>query len=163
MEFDGTGDYLLLPSNDSMLLTGDFTIEAWVYRTVGSVDQGIFSTIQSSGNVGVGLVITSANKLRFRIGIDGSTDLVTDANNFSLNTWTHCAVTRSGNTITLYKDGVSVATGSTTRTVTSNLGVIGRFYNTFDGFYFTGFIDDVRVTKGVARTISLPTSAYPDQ
>ena len=40
--FDGTGDYLTVPSNTALQFgTGDFTIEAWIYQTAFSGDTPI--------------------------------------------------------------------------------------------------------------------------
>jgi hypothetical protein len=86
---------------------------------------------------------------------------------FSLNTWYHLAVVRSGSTITAYVNGTAVGspvtnTDSLTPSNANNLYVGGLQVSGF-GFYLNGLLDDLRVTKGVARAISVPNAAFPNQ
>ena len=68
------------------------------------------------------------------------------SSNISLNTWVHLAGTLSGSTITLYINGVSVAsmTGATVNSVTLTLNYIGRSNWASDG-NFSGSIDEFRI------------------
>ena len=83
------------------------------------------------------------------------------------NTWSHVATSRSGSTITNYINGASVGTstysGSGTYYSTSTFRVgTDRLTTNF----INGSIDDLRITKGIARytanftppTAPLPTS-----
>jgi hypothetical protein len=78
--------------------------------------------------------------------------------------WYHVAFVRSGTTLTPYLDGVASTTATTSATFTTsatNLRV-GRYWSGD----FDGYIDDLRITKGVARYTSnfTPTTvAFPDQ
>jgi len=164
--FDGTGDYLSVPNNSNFQLgSGDFTIEAWVYPTVVpstiGVAGNIISLYDSSNNnrswaLQLFQVLSSSTtecSVRFGVSTDGT---VTNLTNFTggtitPNSWFHIAAVRSGSTITVYVNGVSVASGSYASTLfnTSVNLTIGRFANdaaTFPG----GYISNARVVKGTA-------------
>ena len=68
----------------------------------------------------------------------------------------HYAVVRSGNNFTLYRDGTSVSTGTSTVSFgTSNsfpLYIGGA--QTAGSHWFPGYLDEIRITKGVARYTS---------
>ena len=163
MKFDGTGDYLLLPDNVNLQIgSGDYTIEFWLYASslAGSFS-GIVDTRTSGGVDTNGFTIYFAtSQLRFRT--NGS-DILTYSS-FPTGTWTYVAITRSGssaNNTKLFINGTqqAQATNTTSFTQTSRF-VIGTTYP-LTGDYYNGYIQDLRITKGVARTITTPTAAFP--
>jgi hypothetical protein len=167
MEFDGTGDWLLVAPSENNYLVGDLTIEFWVYpNSVANVPivLGFGSTpydwVQFNNNIQIGV---GAN----------STMLVKTANGNTVSTgvWTHVALTRSGSTWYIFVNGVS-QTVTVTGTVTSAWGSTTVPMRVGSGFYpptdysLNGFIDDLRITKGVARytaNFTAPTKAFADQ
>jgi hypothetical protein len=157
MEFDGTGDYLQSPSNsDFLFFTGDMTIEAWVY--FNSVANATF--VNTSGvTSGFYWQYYNSNLGFGRAG--GGTD-VSSAWSPSATTWYHIATVRSGNTITHYVDGTSIGSGSFTDSISATTVLqIG----TGGAGSLNGYIDDLRITKGVARytaAFTPPTQAFPD-
>jgi len=120
--------------------------------------------------VGVGTLNTT-DGWQFRIGqtllafgTNLDTTAVTGTHGMSTGTWYHLAVTRSGNVYTLYVDGSSVgsATYTTQQPGSGAYGFIGA--ETGQGAYLNGYIDDLRITKGVARYTSSftpPTKSFP--
>ena len=83
----------------------------------------------------------------------------------SADTWYHVAFVRDGNDWSLYLNGTleGTRTGLSGSITSSSLGSleIGRKYN--DTYYVDGYIDDLRITKGLARYTSNftpPTSAH---
>lgn len=74
--------------------------------------------------------------------------------------WQFMQYIRSGNTITMYRNGVSV--GSTTYTAGDTYDTYCWIGGSGDGGQFKGYIDDFRITKGVARAATTPTAAFPD-
>ena len=61
---------------------------------------------------------------------------------------------RSGNTLTIYIDGVAAASRDCSGVSFNSSGsglVIGRLATDLDSFYFDGEMDEVRVAKGLAR------------
>tara|TARA_Y100000004_G_scaffold60084_1_gene67056 strand:- start:2083 stop:2943 length:861 start_codon:yes stop_codon:yes gene_type:complete len=168
MYFDGNGDYLSVADSDAFHIgAGDFTIEAWLYKELkGTYHTLLGQRVNSTNEWRIILDLNTAGngysegRLRFDWG-SGSYNW--DAG-IPVDTWTHIAIVRSGTTGTLYVNGTAV-TGTTTL---SNIGnyaaplLIGS--NTGSGEYYKGYIDDLRITKGVARYTSNftpPTSALP--
>jgi hypothetical protein len=184
--FDGTGDYLTAPDNaDFEFGSGDFTIEAWVYLTNYGVSEGgsagaaVFSkggseligarslTMHIGGTPGV-----AWTHLGLRISPDGTLTnsvLITGSFSFALNNWYHIAATRNGNTVYLAVNGVVIQTGTFTgamfdTTQPARIGqIVDEAYVT--KFWFPGYIDDLRITKGIARyteNFTPPTKAFPN-
>jgi hypothetical protein len=72
-----------------------------------------------------------------------------------LHTWSHIAWVRNGNSMTIYKNGTSVATMSGVSAYNfyspaHNLGFIGFFWDGGTTRYFNGYISNLRVVKGTA-------------
>lgn len=82
------------------------------------------------------------------------------------NQWQHLAFCRSGSSTRMFVNGVQI--GSTaTFSGTFRMDVIGKFFvvGVEGGADFNGYIDEVRITKGVARYTSNftpPSAAFPD-
>ena len=167
MYFDGTGDYLITPANPvSNLGTGDFTIEMWVYltnseATTQTIMGGDLSTQSASTNT-IQIWYNnggSRNKISFNVYGNPRFD---SSSSVSINNWMHLAFTRSSGTFRMFINGTQEASGSLPNNLSNNVFVVGRGYISFNQEYFNGYIDDLRVTKGVARYTSNftpPTSA----
>ncbi len=162
--FDGSGDSITTAdSEDWNFGTGDFTIDFWAYPTVRTCGNYQMMMTQGAGGTfyfGPGNACgDGANYFRY-YNYNLSLSLQ-DASQLALNTWTHVAVVRYGNTWTLYKNGVASAS-------TSNTGAAGNFtgsltigYNAGDDFQ--GYLDEIRVSKGIARwttSFTPPALAY---
>ena len=162
--FDGTGDSLSTGATADTLLgqSGDFTVEMWIYPTSLSGTRALFSTrTNSSSNDVIIFGIRSAS-----VYVDtNAVGVVSEGVALTLNAWQHVALTRSGNTFTTYINGTVVATGSGSHSFSSaQSAIIGAEARADAGSasQFAGYIDDVRITKGVARTITVPTAAFPN-
>lgn len=151
---DGNGDYLTA-SNSSLFNfgAGDFTVECWIYATSLTGNPGtIFTTAYPTDSQGIYIGLLSNGYMNYLAG-NGTWafNSTTSSNPISINTWYHVAYVRSGNVFTVYINGV--ASGSTTNSITTtnsnNICYIGG--RPLYSQYFTGYIDDLRVTKGVAR------------
>ena len=107
MYFDGTGDYLTIPTNPGFVFgTGDFTIEAWFYIVSGAAG-AIFDT--RSGATGITpLLFFSSSTLRYYVN---GADLITSPTTLSAATWYHVALVRSSGSSKMYLNGAQ--TGST--------------------------------------------------
>ena len=76
--------------------------------------------------------------------------------------WSHVAVTRRENTFTLWINGASVGTASSTLSITSRYVSVGG-QKSQSSYFSTGYIDELRISKGVARWTSNftpPTAPY---
>ena len=160
--FDGSNDYIQL--SDAENLPGPFTIEMWMYVPTGSISQSdTFLTIGTTG--------TSANcMLLYRKSADnkiaiwnGGSTILTSSTAIPQGQWAHLAITRnSSNTINIWIDGVDK--GSVSNTNDFIPGTHGIKLGTENplGFYYIGYMSDVRITKGLARYTSAftaPTAA----
>ena len=158
MYFDGTGDYLSIASNSNFGFgTGNFTVECWIYPT--SVAAAYIFDNRAAGAVqSVLLQFSSSGILNFSGGILTAGIFATV---ITANAWYHVACVRSGSTAYLFVNGASAGTdtisGSANLTNPLTIGV--KYDATLP---FTGYIDDLRITKGVARytsTFTPPTAA----
>ena len=165
INFDGTGDYLLQPDRLNYDFgTGDFTIEAWIYlASTPSTTNMILDTRASDSLSNYSWSVSSTSKLDF---VYGATR-VTSSGSISTSSWVYVAVRRSSGTLGLYINGSLDGTASYSSAINTaavpSIGA-GRSGGTsaISGYYFNGYIQDLRVTKGYARTVTTtPTAAFP--
>ena len=154
--FDGTGDYLSFADSAAFdLAINNFTIECWVYTTSFNSQYNCLLS-QWDTSLGYYFYLTSST-IRFGYQISGS-NLFTEASGLtnSTNTWIHLAVVRNSNSLTIYKNGTSVGSGSITGTINnssnqlwiSGLGTgSGALNNTTTHF---GYISNIRLVNGTA-------------
>lgn len=173
------GGYVEVQGTMSLIDFGDdpFTIETWIYRTaagtVGDNGPPEYDTIVSAsvfGSAGWGTFIRQdTGRLVYERGDNGAL-FEGDANAvISNNTWTHVAVSSEGvgGNLRLFVNGVlagtlSAPSGQDTSPSLTRLG-IGR-YQADKRKRFIGHIEDVRLTKGVARytaAFTPPTAEFP--
>jgi hypothetical protein len=166
----GTNDYLITPTSaDFNFGTGNFTIEWWQYSgtQAGSNNACIgMASLPTNGGWKVLHRASSVDRFRFTYRDSGGS-YVDITNNSTINnsTWHHMAVVRNGSTITLYLDGSSVASGTYAGIIGSSSVALNIGGMSGDGQYLTGYIDDVRITKGVARytaNFTPATAEFPD-
>jgi hypothetical protein len=168
---DGTNDYLSTTHRTNFNVgANDFTIEAWVYT--GTISQQvIFGANRDYDGVGAFMLnLNYTGKVRFFCMY--SSGIVLDYNvgtgTISDSTWHHIAVTRNGSSLRIFIDGIQTGTTNTTlgSAAIDNAIADYRVGSSTDGYsYFNGYIDELRVTKGVARyTGSFTTSsvAFPN-
>lgn len=153
--FDGNGDAVYLGNSPEFDFgSGDFTVDWWEYRTSNANAK---TTIARHSNTCAFLLGYSNNgtNILCYMSSNGTSWDIASAKIFGaveLNAWHHFAVCRSGNNFYLFRDGV--AGDSWTSSAALYAGVsplqIGRFNNV----YFAGYIDELRISKGIARWTS---------
>ena len=159
MAFDGSGDYLTIPSNPNLsLTTANATVEFWMYPTAQDSYRRIVTS--SIGAFTNNTFIIRYNNGTFIAGAAGSP--VTASALPTLNAWTHIAwVSVNGTSQTLYFNGVNVGTATLTYSPTETIQYIGGYYTVGTTEFFAGYLQDLRITKGNARYTSnftAPTS-----
>ena len=139
--FDGSGDYLALPSNSAFAFSGDFTVEGWIYLTsTAATTKGIFGTGPNSNEFS--LYLTSGNQLNFVIEFV----VVAGGGTVSINTWTHVACSRSSGTVRLFINGNIVNTTSNATSISASAPLVSS-----SGSPFPGYISSLRILKGTAQ------------
>ena len=145
--FDGTGDYLVKTGTDS--LSGNFTIEYWMYPTsIGSYPT-TFSNYPASPVGTLLLAQFNNNSANFYFDIaNGTSEVVVGQQAAAINSWQHHAIVRSGSTITTYVNGVAIA--SVTNSINFPFSTIGIGGYTNGNYLFYGYIAGFRVVNGTA-------------
>jgi len=147
--FDGTGDYVSVADNAALNFgTGDLTVEGWVYMTALPASQFPIAGKFQPGSPFTGWELLVQNTGVPRIWF-GTSYLITASSALSVGSWNHLAMVRSGSTVTLWVNGVSAGT-ATSSTNVDNTGTcfIGTEYNASNGLI--GYLSSVRVLKGTA-------------
>lgn len=167
--FDGSGDYLQIPYTHLLdLVMSDFTFEAWIYPTVANTaGTRIFST--GGGTVGwdatngihiliqTGNGTTSGGFLGFQIATNTASPVaVGNPVVIPINQWSFITVCVQGTTAYVGVNG-SVNSGSIStkaRPSGTPLATVGTIPGEANASIYGGYIDDLRITKGVARYTS---------
>lgn len=162
-QFAGTStSYLSTPSATGFDFgSGDFTIEYWIKLT--SIPD--FAACPIGKWPTSWLVYMNPNGLLFYI--NGGTVAVTSTSpTWNMGEWYHIAITRQSSTWNLWVNGESVAANSNASAITAGAEPVVMGINNANARNFVaGMMDDVRITKGVARytsTFTPPTTAFPD-
>ena len=177
MKFNGTTDYLSIPFTPQYTFgTGNWTVECWIYINSLSASQEVMQVNQAGS--------TSYANVRVTIATNGSLQLFcsttggswinsssTPSSTVTTGAWYHLAAVRNGSAFNLYINGTSQLNYSSAVTLQDAGGAtwIGAIqYPSTGSVYapFNGYIDDLRVTKGVARytaNFTAPTAAFPNQ
>jgi len=168
--FDGTGDDLVVASSNDFIFGSDnFTIDWWQHPTeITGNDYMVCSYNSSAGNsFYIDFQPGTSNRFMFYATVGGS---VTAQYYFAVtkqkDVWKHYALVRNGTDIKLYENGTALTRTEATAVSTNSIGntqtsfVLGSFVN---NYYFKGYIDEFRVSKGIARWTSNftpPTTSY---
>jgi hypothetical protein len=105
LNFDGANDYVTVPANSALNLTGSISISAWVKRQNSGKDICIVGKDNYAAGTGYSLWIygaTDNHKIAFRFGNRGCRS----ATSIPLDEWTHVTATYDGTTSKVYINGV---------------------------------------------------------
>lgn len=131
---------------------GDFTVEAWVRQTARTGAAQVAGLHRYGSNNRWIVYINSSGFPEFFNGRTPPINLV-GAAAVPLNAWSHLAVCRSGATTRLFLNGEIVASGPDNYNYPAYDAplTIGGDYTQNANGDFRGWIDELRITKGVAR------------
>jgi parallel beta-helix repeat protein len=154
--FDGIDDVITVPNSNPLNLSNSFTLSAWVnpasifndFRSIVAKNDSYYLYASSAGFCGDGAPF----------GYGENRPLATVCQPFPLpaNTWTHLALTYSGSTLTLYRNGVAVNTATASGTLPISSGTLQIGGSQF-GEYFNGMIDELRIYNTVLTTAEIQT------
>jgi concanavalin A-like lectin/glucanase superfamily protein len=173
-QFDGTGDYLTIPDSANWQLDGGsnsnlWTVDFWVRFNGDPLTNAVGFLHQRNDNNNYWSVMLINNALRFQIRNAGiNTVLIEPAWNPASATWYHIAIVKNGTSGYMhFVDGTQI--GSTTTDtdtfpdLTGTLQIARVVDNAGAAQELNGWMDEVRISKGVARWTSNftpPTAEY---
>ena len=160
--FDGTGDYISAEDDASFSFgTGDFTVESWLYHQNASASYyDLIGTASNSGYIGSnrgGWIFayyhTHGSTYALKFGYQYNNAFPVDisfSKTLNVDTWYHIAMTRQGNQLKCFVNGIQVGSTVTNSTniISTEPLTIGTGSNI--STYVTGYMSDVRVVKGTA-------------
>jgi hypothetical protein len=171
--FDGSGDYLIIENPSQNLINwfeSDFTIETWVYLDSTPTD----TVSQSSPMIGNGnpfsseeyfsFGVTHSLSVKFKYWNGSEQGFATSPSIISIGQWYHIAFVKNGTNLKIYIDGVEMTSSELVGTPIVSDGVPFVIGGLCTG-YFNGRIEDLRITKGIARytaNFTPPTQQLPD-
>ena len=165
------GDFLSIPSSsDWNFGLGDFTIDFWIYPT----DLSGYMTIMMQGtpenpideSFRIYFTPDWNNSVLLEVCCNGNSLDPWNYDNspyiypqLTLNVWQHIAFTRQGDNFYSFKDGVLIDTGNNFAgnaidSSPANLYIGGSGNSNEYAFPVKGYLDEVRISKGIARWTS---------
>ena len=161
---DGNGDDIRVPDTaDFTFGSGDFTIEGWAHQTANSSWRSFvmkYTTNNASSSWFYGF-LNGTQYFYFYHGASAGVFFASSDGTVSgtvkpipLNTWVHCAVTRSGNVFRMFENGVQVCTMTVNETNNDSSARLSIGQDADGNYDFAGYFSDVRVYKGVAKYTS---------
>ncbi len=160
--FDTDADYLTVPdSSDWDFDGGDFTVDFWLRPSTILSTPAIFAL---DGDA-TGLIVRMYQSKPY-IYIEGAGGYGNGGTTtFPLDTWMHFALVRDGNVLRTFMDGIEVEQDDvSTKNILIDLGVgVGNEREGTNFAEFHGYIDELRISKGVARwteNFTPPTAPY---
>ena len=151
-QFDGSDELVLADSDDFNFRTDDFTVEMWVrFDDVTTNNQQLLMKRAVTYYGDYVLWWSSSNGLVWTSGSGGSgTDVSQGSTSgWANDTWYHVAIVKTGTSLIGYRDGVAILTTTDTRDYDNTASV---YIGSSNGSgYLTGYIDELRISKGVGR------------
>jgi hypothetical protein len=166
LALDGTNDSISAPSSGDLGFgtNTDFTIEFWAYSNTTGLTSATLFDLRDNGTdaEGISLAYRAAGEVDMRVGT--TTAITGSGAGIATGVWKHYALARDGTDTRLFVDGTQrgIKTSDTTNYGASKGIVIGA---DFDGASqnVTGWIDDFRIERGVAKytaNFTAPTAAH---
>ena len=166
-QFDGTGDYLSAPDSadwDLAINSDSYTIDFWCYFSSQSGDRCLVEQYEDGNNYWA-LICNSTTGFRFQVHSGGSEVVTTGTMGVAVpnTTWMHIAMVKNANIYTIYKDGVATAATVDDSSNDSFSGLLRAGLHGDGSMSYHGYIDELRLSKGVARwtaNFTSPASPY---
>ena len=176
LAFDGSGDYLTTPYLTSAFdwWTTDFTIEMWVYASswanwsfasLGPVTRAVgnFDPSSATNYWSFGPDIAGRPRLYYYNGSEQHGIYTTNV--LATSQWHHIAASKNSSGVRLFINGVNNDGVFSINGTPQSSAAVPFTIGQYNGIGITGYIDDLRITKGVARYTSNftpPTQPFPN-
>jgi hypothetical protein len=162
-KFNGIDSSLVCANSSCVFGTGQFTIEGWVWVDSTQVTNDALSSGIAESTTGWS--VEFQNTGNFAFVSNGETICESGIDKFTLDAWNHFAVTRNAaSSVKIFLNGVQQSSASNSNDFTDTRLTIGSRYGI--NRFFKGYIDDIRITNGVARYVAnfTPNStSFPNQ
>lgn len=139
---------------------GDFTVEFWVNWS--AVDDSGFVSGNEIGSFDFAYVSGTLRVGRINTAWDTTVTWITP----TAGVWYYIAYSRSGSDLRIFVNGTQVTpTSSNSTNYAASLVNVGLSRTVSDARPFKGYMDDLRITKGVARytaNFTPPAAAFPN-
>ena len=168
--FNGSNASLSIDDSDDWAFgTGDWTIDFRIrFNTIAQND--LWFSVYDDGGANRWLVSFNASG-RLDHYVTASSSVInyyyTGSSFVTTDTWYHMAFVRSGNDFFIFKDGVAASltagTAQTSATNYPNISSVFRIGKQSGSFFLDGWVDEFRVSKGIARwteNFTPPSEAY---
>ncbi|MFA6458305.1 MAG: LamG-like jellyroll fold domain-containing protein [Patescibacteria group bacterium] len=166
LRFDGAGDVLVLADADDWNFgDANFTIDGWINLPATTQGASILAHRTVDGFNGFNLIVTAENKLQFIADDDNASAWAinfTSTTALPINEWNHFALVRNGADFALYING-SASGSMTSDAAIYNDAVALTIGGEENNYFFNGYLDELRISKGIARwtkDFTPPTEAY---
>lgn len=166
---DGAGDYISAPGGTQFNFgTGAWTVEFFIRTSQTDATWALMlaKALDTAGQFSLGYNHDGSGSLRW---VERLTVRITaTGTGFNDGNWHHIAITRSSNSVRMFLDGTQVGSTYTSSysygdsTTALRLGAYGGGVT---GEEITGNVDDLRITKGVARytaNFTPPGAPFPN-
>lgn len=170
--FDGSGDWLQYAADSAFDFgSGDFTIEFWVRPASTGVQRAVLdygtTTASSDAQQCFTIFVQSTNNMYTRLTVGSGGVGFVGTETLTAGQFNHVAFVRDGSTLRQFVNGAAAGTAAVSGVVNVPGGRVLKIGKYLDSstVYYAGWIDDLRITKGVARYVSAftpPTAQFPD-
>lgn len=147
---DTVVDYISVGSTSEFQFgTENFSVDFWIYRNRTGTTEFLYDMRTVSTQISPMIYINSGDKIAYYV--NGS-DRIVGVTTATASTWHHVAVSRQGTSTRLFVNGNLEGTYSDSNNYPERPVVVGARFDGSFGFY--GYVDELRVSKGIARFTS---------
>jgi hypothetical protein len=148
LNFDDIDDYVMVPNGPNFGITGDITLAAWLRRPNFAQYAAILAKTDGANTWDFDFQFEDGQRLLTFYSDGTSPTTVRSTNGLPDTDWHHVAVTRAGDTVTFYIDGINAGTATMSGAFPNNpnsirIGTDGPAWDA--GSMFNGSIDEVRI------------------
>jgi len=150
------GGYATISDSNSFDISGDFTIETFVYMTAtpdALIPSALVSSWAGLGSINNKFILFVSSSRTLVLQVNGESNTWTHPTTINLNQWYHIAVSRINGIINIYVNGVSGGNISYSSSILPTLDIaIGSYSFAFGAYSFQGKIPLVRFYNGRGLT-----------
>ena len=148
--FDGKEDHLYVSDHETFDLgEDDFTIDFWIYPLDTNTKKQSLIGQYGMTDASWRIVLDPQKKLFFDVSGEACGDLLSEKN-LNLSSWSHVVYVRHNNLLSVFIDGQKSGESSCNGALINSQSILEVGISSFAG-YFNGYLDEVRISKGIAR------------